>query len=282
MKVAVTGANGLVGSYLCRSLEIAGHEVSRFQRNAVSNGGQEFDLDRIPESASLAGFDALIHCAYDFKALGWDEIRKSNVEGSIGLFNAAKRASVHRIIFISTISAFEGCKSHYGRGKLEVERAVRGHEGIVIRPGLVYGDPQLRGMFGTLQRLSSSSFLPVFSSGDQLLYPVHIDDLVAFTCRVLELFDEMHGRVFYAASSEPISFKRLLRAIASANGNHKIHFASVPGWVALAGLRMAEWLGLPLGFTSDNLVSLLNSDPAPRVAQNCLGIEFRRLDLCAR
>jgi len=65
---------------------------------------------------------------------------RSTVEGSIRLLRMAKAAGVGRIVFISTISAFTGARSRYGRAKLQVESVCRELGGIILRPGLVFGD----------------------------------------------------------------------------------------------------------------------------------------------
>src|SRR5262249_44792122 len=158
----------------------------------------QFELGRVPEAAALARLEALVHCAYDFSVAGWDAVNRRNVEGSVALIRAASQAGVGEIAFISSISAFSGCKSDYGRGKLAVEQAVLNAGGAVVRPGLIYGDAQRRGVFGALERLTRLPVLPLFDGGQQPLYPVHIDDVVAFIALVLNDFERARGRVLYA------------------------------------------------------------------------------------
>ena len=42
----------------------------------------------------------------------------------MALLDAARAAGVGRVLFVSSISAYDGCRSAYGRGKLRVETAV--------------------------------------------------------------------------------------------------------------------------------------------------------------
>jgi nucleoside-diphosphate-sugar epimerase len=274
MRIGVTGANGLLGSHLCLYLERAGHEVVRLQRGASGPGRIQFDLDRVPEAAALARLDALVHCAHDFSVAGWDAVKRTNVDGSISLIRTASQAGVGKIAFISSISAFAGCKSDYGRGKLAVEEAVLNTGGAVLRPGLIYGDARGRGMFGALERLTRLPVLPLFGGGQQPLYPAHIDDLVAFIALVLSDFERARGRVLYGASTEPIALRQLLVTLGQAKGRN-VRFLSLPTWVALLGLRAAERVGAKMGFRSDSLVSLTNFDPDPPIAQSSLGMRFR-------
>ena len=57
----------------------------------------------------------MVHAAWDFRPTRPEEIRRVNGEGSIRLFDAFEAAGGGTGVFISTIAAFDGCKSHYGK-----------------------------------------------------------------------------------------------------------------------------------------------------------------------
>lgn len=88
MKVLISGAGGLVGKSLVRSLTEAGHEAVRLVRDAASLGIQwdprSGELDRW----SIEGFDAVVHLAGESIAEGrWTKekkkrIRDSRIEGT--------------------------------------------------------------------------------------------------------------------------------------------------------------------------------------------------------
>ncbi len=84
MKVLVTGARGLVGSYLVPYLQSKGHQVTRLVRNSPE--GQ--DIIWNPEAKEidkqkLEGFDAVIHLAGDNIASGrWTEAKKTEIKRS--------------------------------------------------------------------------------------------------------------------------------------------------------------------------------------------------------
>lgn len=60
MRVAVTGASGLIGTALVPHLESAGHAVTRFVRRAASAGEQQWDGASL-DPAQLDGIDAVVH-----------------------------------------------------------------------------------------------------------------------------------------------------------------------------------------------------------------------------
>ena len=64
MRVAVTGASGLIGTALTASLEGDGHEVLRVVRSAPSSGDVRWDpaVGEI-DAAGLEGLDAVVHLA---------------------------------------------------------------------------------------------------------------------------------------------------------------------------------------------------------------------------
>ena len=132
MTVAVTGARGYVGSRVADAIERAGGKVLRLGRAEAPLGS---------EPPAFDGVDALVHAAWDFAPHTRREIARVNVDGSVRLVDAARSAGAERIIFVSTLSAFPGCPSMYGRAKLDVEEHVRSLGGVAVRPGLVWGRP---------------------------------------------------------------------------------------------------------------------------------------------
>ena len=256
---ALTGATGLVGSH-CHDLLIAnGYRVIKLQRSNTDKDTIRFNLGDAIGSDVFQGVGTLIHCAYDYKARSWDEIYNTNVLGSIKLMQAAADAGVKKIVYISSVAAFVGCHSLYGQGKLRVEEFVAKIDGIIVRPGMVYGDPQ-KGIYGSLYRLTRFPVLPLFSGGHQPMLMVHVEDLAKALKILIESESNGKDKLFTAAHAEPIEFRELLRGIAKKRGR-SIRFVSVPTSIAMLGLKLPELLGLKLDFKSDGLVSLLYTNP---------------------
>lgn len=117
--VAVTGASGMIGAYLCRSLLAAGAQVVGVVRTPskaafLADEGVEFrkaDLnDRASLEAAFKGCDAVISNAAMYVATkgfsAWDAHEKANVEGTQNVFEAAHNAGVKRIIHVSTFGIY--------------------------------------------------------------------------------------------------------------------------------------------------------------------------------
>lgn len=104
MKIALTGASGLVGRWIARAALAAGH-----------------DLDPLPgwrlgQPIDLTGKDALIHAAFQHVpgryrgGEGGDPegFVQANLQGSLDLFQAARDQGVGRVLFLSSRAVHDG------------------------------------------------------------------------------------------------------------------------------------------------------------------------------
>jgi len=262
---AITGANGYVGSAIARALEPA-FDLTPLSRR-LESGSIAWTLQSTRDLApalAIHNVKTLVHAAWDFSYPDANENELINVAGSERLLCCAVNAGVERIIFISSISAFEGARSHYGDAKLQVERLVLEMGGTVIRPGLVWGDSP-GGMFGSLRKqVASEKIIPLIGNGSAPQYLVHEEDLGAAVLRAAQ-GDPALGPLLTVAHPQPWPFRDLLTAIAHAQGR-KITLLPVPWQLLYGGLRTAEALGAKLSLSSDSVTSFIYQNPAPDLA----------------
>ncbi|HEV2319827.1 MAG TPA: NAD-dependent epimerase/dehydratase family protein [Verrucomicrobiae bacterium] len=273
---AITGGNGYVGGCLKNFLASREWEIFELSRRPRPGSRSfQFQLGDDLSPDLLSGVTAFVHCAYDFGPITWDKIAAVNVEGSRKILQAARAANVPKIIFISSISAYEGCRSLYGRAKLEIEKIAIANGALVVRPGLVYGGVA-GGMFGKLkERIRKSSIVPVAGNGSQIQFLVHNEDVCAFIERYASGDVDPAARVLTAAHERPWRFKEIIREIARAEGR-KPAFIPLPWRAVWLGLKSAELCGLKMNFRSDSLVSLMYQNPAPDFSPNAaLGLTCR-------
>jgi nucleoside-diphosphate-sugar epimerase len=276
---AITGSNGYVGSRITTHFRANGWEILELTRQPKPNSRAiPFQLGAEISPQALAGVNALVHCAYDFRPLRWNEIDAVNVDGARKILQAARAAGIGKIAVISTISAYPGCRSLYGRAKLEIEKITLDHGGLAIRPGLVYGNKP-GGMFGKLAaQVRKSPVIPMICGGAHL-HLVHDEDLSAFIGRYAGGETKSFPFVLTAAHERRWAFRELLLEIARGLGK-KIKFVPLPWRLAWAGLKSAEACGLKLNFRSDSLVSLMHQNPHPDLSPNAeAGLACRPLQI---
>ena len=102
MTVLITGAAGKIGSSLMQSLPALGWAVRGFDRVSAADGvvgdlTVPGDLD-----AATDDVEAVVHLAGQPTEAPWPVVREANIEGSFQVFEAARRAGVHRVVYASS------------------------------------------------------------------------------------------------------------------------------------------------------------------------------------
>lgn len=175
MKVLVSGGTGLVGQYIVEGLLSAGYEVIIGGRkppatNLFSKPVRYVHLTLDPDRDQLEAFDdayLLVHAAFDhlpgrYRGGEGDDprmFRHRNLDGSVALFETARRAGTRRCVFLSSRAAYrtpapgvtlseasapDNPETLYGDIKLCAERALADLSG----PGFATASLRLTGVYG--------------------------------------------------------------------------------------------------------------------------------------
>lgn len=275
MRIALTGASGYVGGTLLGALRRAGHETQAWSRRICPEPWHPYALTDDPARLPWGQTDALVHAAHDLNARGARENETRNIKPSIALLHSALKGGLKHLIYISSMSSYPGTRSHYGQSKLAVEREWLSAGGIVIRPGLVWGD-QPGGIMGSLENTVIRLPLIPYLTGPRGLpqYLVHESDLADAILRALESDPAPAGQMIEAAHPEAVSFRDLLTRMANRTG-HKKAFIPVPWQVAMLALKAAETIHLPAPFRSDSLTGLVHGPMGLQSDAGLLRLHFR-------
>ncbi len=262
--IAVTGANGYVGGRILAHLRAHGADALAFvRRPAVGDGrARRYALAEPLDASALDGVEVVVHAAYDLSVRG-AEVRRVNCAGSMALLDAVA-ARGGRVVLISSLSAFDGARSDYGRAKLELEHAVLERGGDAVRPGLVFG-ALAGGLFGSLSAaIASRRAMPMVGGGWQRQFVTHDESLCELVAALAAGSVSAPGPLF-AAHEVPSTLRALARDIARAHG-HGLRVLPVPSALVYGGLRALELLRIPTEFRSDSLRSLSSTIPLDQVA----------------
>lgn len=259
---AVTGASGYLGSRICATLSARGWSVVRLVRSPMSADGSSIKYEiaaPVDDGVRkvLQSADVLVHAAYDFSVTSRADIWRINVEGTRNLLQEARRANVHRILVLSSMSAYAGTAQLYGQAKLAIEEETRVAGGCAIRPGVVTGK-RPGGMAGALKKLASLPVVPVIA-GNPRQYVVREDDLMA-AIAALATSETLPPGPIGVAHSTPVSFRELLEAVRPGHRRRPL-FVPVPWRLVYWVLRFGETLLITLPFRADSLLGLVHSAP---------------------
>ena len=145
--------------------------------------------------------------------------------------------------------------------------------GIILRPGLVFGDSP-GGVFGSIRKqVQHQKFIPLIGNGKAPQFLVPEETLAEVVADAAAgRFDRTAGQPITVANPHPWPFRDLVLNLARAQGR-KVTLIPLPWPLLYAGLRAGEILGRKMPFRSDSVVSFVHQDPAPDFTQlEALGI----------
>lgn len=262
--IAVTGSSGYVGGRILSHLRAIDTETVALVRRPAPGDrrARRYALGEPLHESTLDGVESVVHAAYDLSCTG-EEVGTVNCAGSLPLLDGVANGG-GRVVLISSLSAFDGASSRYGRAKLELERMVLERGGVALRPGLVFGTGA-GGLFGAMvAALSRHAVAPLVGGGRQRLFVTHDEHLCSLIAAILSRGLDFGGAVF-AAHELPSTLRAIADQIAEAH-ERRLTAIGLPSPLVYLGLRSAEIGGLSLPFRSDSLLSLAHPIPLDQVS----------------
>jgi nucleoside-diphosphate-sugar epimerase len=259
--ILITGASGFIGRNLSAHLVEKRWQVRGMVRpgreEVLAPGVEPVQIEDLAEHTSLekclAGVDTVIHLAamVPGKFASRREFFRVNLDGTAILAEAAVRAGVRRMIYLSsakvhgeghyapyTESAPLAPRGSYAVSKLRSEQmlsSVAGRTGleiVVLRPPVVYG-PRVKGNFiRLLQFVEWGIPLPLtqLSPSRSMIYVGNLVDAIE-TCL---LHPDADRKLFLLRDGEDLATLELLRRMAALMGR-EVRFLPFPsvGWLHL-------------------------------------------------
>jgi nucleoside-diphosphate-sugar epimerase len=269
--VAITGANGYLGSILSVYFAEQGFDVLKLTREPDAQGLMFSLTEAQPSARQLQeqGARCVIHCAHEFEPLSLRRSLEINAGGTTRFMETCRQAGVERQLYISSMSAYHGCRSIYGRTKLAIEAEVERKGGISVRPGLIYSFP-LGGMLGAVDRLLGLPVVPLIGTGRFTLYLIEARTLCKTLHRLLTIENWKDvPNPLTLAHPRPYPFSTILRVLARSRSLSPI-LVPIPWRLPWLALHAAERLGLRVRTRSDGITGLVYSDPSPRFSEDFL------------
>ncbi|HMW72227.1 MAG TPA: NAD(P)H-binding protein, partial [Cellvibrionaceae bacterium] len=197
----------------------------------------------------LAGVDAVINAVGIIAEGGGQRFDVLHRHAPQALFNACQQAGVGKVIQISALGADERAVTAYHLSKRAADDALRRLplDWFVLRPSLVYG--QGGASSSLFMRLSRLPLVPLVGSGEQLVQPVHISDLVATVLRCLA--QKGGQQTLDVVGPEVVSFAQWLQQMRSSQGLGAARFVPIPAGLVMAACQLGRFIS-PL-MQPDNL-----------------------------
>jgi NADH dehydrogenase len=188
MPVVVTGASGFIGRHAVPAFTRVSPEVRAFVRNRASVPalrelgakiavGEITDADRL--EVVMAGAHTVCHLVGGLNEPDAARYEPQILGSLLPVLEAARRASVKRLLYLSYPGASPDAENPYLRARGLAEQAIADSalEHVVIRCTHVYGTGS--DWLTSLRKQATGRTAIVVGSGKQVLAPVHVDDVAA-------------------------------------------------------------------------------------------------------
>ena len=260
-RVVILGGSGFIGTRMT--------QILRDQSRAVGIGDisrsaafpelwTECDV-QLSESLGevLHGADAVINLA----AVHRDDVRplsryyETNVNGAEQVCEAARRASVQKIIFTSSVAVY-GFQPHavdeggpfapfnaYGETKLKAEQVYRewaqeqpGRTLVIVRPTVVFGEGNRGNVYNLIHQIATGRFLMV-GAGNNVKSIAYVGNVATFLVHTLSLGTGTH--VFNYVDGPDMRTSDLVEYVRSCLGKPG-RVTHISKNIAMAGGRMFD------------------------------------------
>lgn len=271
-KCIVTGANGFIGSRLCKRLLDNGFEATALVRRTSNlrlieglNLRLEYgDLsDVLSLRSAVQGMEYIFHVGGLTKTGKNEDFFRVNHRGTVNLLDAVAGAGgeLKRFIYVSSQAAagpgndFEPVDESrppapvttYGRSKLEGENEVMGRSDqlpvTIIRPTSVYGpgDTEILSFF----KAAGMGIRPYFGDGKAVISLAYVDDLVTGIIQSA-LSDKAVGNIYFLSDGDIYQWDDIVQTLMKTLGRKGAKFFIPVGLFLFAG-SVNEQFGRAMG-----------------------------------
>ncbi|GAC1695481.1 MAG: NAD(P)-dependent oxidoreductase [Gemmatimonadaceae bacterium] len=262
MRALVTGATGLVGSYIAARLSEDGWAVRALVRDAAPamwltrDVAAELHVGDVTDRGCVAqaarGCDTIFHAAAHVTAHGgWESFRTVNIGGTRHVVDAAADTGA-RLVHISSVAVYGPATryrddgratdedtpldalpsgAHYARSKRESEALVlEAHTAgrvwaVALRPDVVYGRRD-RQLVPRVTRALRFGVAPVLGRGEAPLPVVHAANVADAAVRAATQ-EHAGGRAYNVANDFDLSFRELI-TLAAEGLERTVRVVSIP------------------------------------------------------
>lgn len=274
-KVYITGSSGFIGQYVVSAFLAEGYQVYalvrpqtiipfNYHKNLVVVTGDITDIKQLAKT--MPPRCVIVHLAANpyHKTLS----KTVNILGTKNLLRIAKEKRATKFIQISSQATKIARKGVYGLTKDAADNLVRASAlpYTILKPSLVYG-PSKRGLFTKLKAsFAILPIIPIFGSGNTLLYPIHVADLSSIIFRVAA--KKMLYDTYDVGTPQAITYNKLYQKLLEQQKLKKpvVH---IPKFIGLMAAKVCAILPNPplnedniLGSTQDS-----HTNPKPLLAR---------------
>ena len=269
MRVAVTGAAGLVGQNLIPRLKGPGHQITAIDKHAMNltvlrelhpevEAIQADIAETGPWETAVRNADALVLLQAQIGGIAPEPFRRNNVVATERALAAATSGSCRYVVHVSSSVINSKAVDLYTESKKAQEKIVAGSglKHVVLRPTLMFGWFD-RKHLGWLRRfMERTPIFPIPGSGRYLRQPLYAGDFAAIVAACLSR--EVTGS-YNISGLEKIDYIDLIKLIRSVTGARTV-IVNLPHDFFWLLLKLYSYFDRDPPFTTAQLEALVTPD----------------------
>jgi nucleoside-diphosphate-sugar epimerase len=290
--ILVAGANGYLGSYICRELISRGQPVIALKYDHYASVILDHPLieyitcdirQPVLPQIEQAIRDKSIHAVINAAALlGSSDYDKNYAVNALGVGNLvafSRVTGISRFIQVSSVVVLKAYKGPYGETKLTGQQIVEdsGLDYTVFIPAMILG-PEGLGINRILKNVFRFPFfVPMIGKGQQTQHPVFVKDFASYIVKSIPE-TKAFSKTYQIAGDKVIPFIDLIRMILQIKGKKRIFVNIPPGLVRMMGKFFQKTQKVPL-FTAEHVKGVMqDSNLDTSLIRHDLGDNFTPLE----
>ncbi len=271
--VLVTGGTGFIGQRLVKRILADGYKVRLLSRSGKNNEKIKHDqLEYIEGDIASAhdvnnackNVDAVYHLAAAMQGR-WDDHQRITIDGTKNIVDACKKNKVNKLIYISTLNVYDASsykknitisedfpyennplmRGNYSHAKLNAEKYLieqqpKGLSISIIRPGLVYGNPERPFPLDVGKKLFNKLFI-VPGMGNKKIPFVYVENLIDAILSVdlgeIDINNEI--KIYNVVDKDSITARQYLNEYSTIS-NHFFFKIYIPFFLILSAGKVVD------------------------------------------
>jgi len=264
--IAVLGGAGFIGSRLATRFESSDLNYSSFDidlskdhpNTIFLNVEDQVSLDKLTSATVIINL-AAVHHDNILPLSRYDDV---NVQGAINVCNAARKFSISKIVFTSTVAIYGFAPpdttesgepnyfNDYGRTKYLAERVYKEWQAedpssrtlVIVRPTVIFGEGNRGNVYNLLKQVALGRFL-MFGNGENKKSMAYVENVTAFLEYSLSFKPGLH--IYNYVDKPDLDMNTLVSLI------RKNLFGK-----SGVGIRLPGIFGIGLGYGADAIAKL--------------------------
>jgi len=268
--ILVTGANGYLGTYICKELLSKGYKVIALKFDHYASSIIEHDNIKYLYCDITADIDAqigmeiekdsvkaVVNAAALLGSSDYDRNFAVNAQGVQNMMDFCKAKGIARFIQISSVVILKVFKGPYGETKLKGQEFLENSdlEYTVFIPAMILG-PEGLGINRILKNVFRIPFIvPLVGYGRQTQHPIFVKDFAEYIVKSIGS-EASHRKTYQIAGDEVISFRNFIAMVLKIRNKTKIFIPVPPAIVKWMGKVFQKTQKVPL-FTAEHVKGVL-------------------------